>query len=768
MDRIILSILLVFLYATGSHASVYDILEEGRRLSSMGAYKKALIQYDSIISNSGTRKSLLFETYDARARCHKLLGNYALSLSDYDNALNIPASKLNLAIVSLNKSDLLLQTGRYVLAEELLKQIDDHTPQIRYRRISNMASVFVRTGRYDEAEVLYQSLLTENYEETERGRILQNMGFLYMIQGRWKDASINLSEAYPLFKDNTPDKYIALSNLAFAQAFCHDNNALNNITAAVDNLTSMLGDKHPDVTTAIRKRAEIYFFLSEKVLAANDFSRYYRNTSEGIISTFEGMTTQGKIDFWKKEKPLLSLAFGLENDNPGLLFDIALFRRGMAMATNDTSYSKIMSLHGSDIMKRLGLNDVAVDFIVYPKRDDKGMLSNWIGAIVAKRNGLKFVSLGKEKDFDNHKICGINLKSAISSGNSSHIDAIYSDTTLTNKIWNPILDGIGKVKNIYFVPDGIFNLLAVEYLPGIPKDIQIHRLTNLANLSSRVISDDDDSILLIGGLDYNALSLASYNCGSIDHAASDFLKENIENVCFRSLPGMKEEVERIKSILPHSIISTDMPEETFKSRVPKLKKIHISSHGYTIHTDEPAERFFLTDSITADNSLLASGLVLSGANIACNYPDREDGLLSAREICDLDMSGIEFISLSACQTADGKINDEGPAGIVRGLKKAGAGSIIATLWEVNDTAALIFMTKFYELRHAGVERASAFRQAREYLKGYVVEEPEIIAEFDPAIQSTRIMETGVMIPTYPYSSPSMWAPFILIDNYLKN
>ena len=64
----------------------------------------------------------------------------------------------------------------------------------------------------------------------------------------------------------------------------------------------------------------------------------------------------------------------------------------------------------------------------------------------------------------------------------------------------------------------------------------------------------------------------------------------------------------------------------------------------------------------------------------------------------------------------------------------------------------------------GLSKGVAFKKAREYLRQYKIVEPEIIAEFDPALQSTRYLETGSLIETYPMSSPAFWAPFILIDN----
>lgn len=759
---IVLSCLLL-ICADTLRASIYETMQRGRQLSSCGRYQDALASFDSVIASTKTRSSLLFEALDSRARCHKQLANYSLSLDDYNRALSINASKANLSIVSLNKTDLLLQIGRYADAENILDNLEDLSLSIRNRRLSNLASVYVRTGRYDRAEELYKTLIEE--DSTGNSVTFQNLGFLYMMQGNWNHAVRALKRAYLSFPDDTPDKFIALSNLALTEAFsAFRTDATIHIEEAIKNLTRLLGPNHPDVITAKRKQGEIYLALNDKSIAFQAFKEFFERNSKNIISTFGSMTTQGRLDFWKKERPLLSLCFGLESTNPEFLFDVALFRRGIALLGNEQDYKRLLSVKGKDIQQKLKTGCAAVDFVVYPKRNDSGKLIDYMGAVIATKSKIDFVTIGKISDIENHKVNDIRLKTAISSGRQNHINAIYADSILTELIWSRVLDKINNERQVYFVPDGILNLLAAEYLPGLPANISFHRLTSLVNLTQRNSKVNNGKFLLAGGLDYNNLDNEISKSSIPNHQAVEFLKENINNVSFSTLQGMKEEVEEIYREYPDATITSTLSEESFKNRIKEFNRLHISSHGYTLHIDEPEQAYMLSDSIMADRSLLASGLVLTGANIAYNHKDREDGLLSARELCDMDMSHVDFIVLSACQTADGKISDEGPAGLVRGLKKAGANTIVATLWEVDDSAAKMFMTKFYQLRKKGIGISQAFNKSREFLINYSVEEPEMIAEYDPAILATRIIETGEIETSYPMAAPSMWAPFILIDN----
>lgn len=777
MKRFYLFLIPIILFCGTSTSSVYDTFAKAKQLISEKQFNQAVFLLDSIINSPGVRNSIMFESLDRRGACNKRLGNYALSIADYDRALSIPASEINKSIVTLNKCDLLIQMGRYSEAEKILDKIKDLSPNITYRRLSDIATIKLRTGAFAEAESIYKKLI-ENNTYSDKAAILQNLGFLYMTIGNWEDASNSLSEAIPLFKENSADKFIALSNLALTQAF--NNNieiGLTNINKSIECLSQLIGSNHPDVLIATRKRAEIYLKAKDYKNAEIDFQKYFIENRKEISRVFKDLTTQSRLDFWKKEKPLISLAFGLEENAPDLLFDIALFRRTMAMTGSNAENFDAFTIRGSDVRKKLKNDEAAIDFVVYPKRDSSGKIENNLGALIIKQLSTDFIKLGQLSNLNNHRIRNKKLVDAISSGNPDDINAIYADTTLSAKIW-PFMPYLKNIQKVYFVPDGILNLLAVEYMPGIPQTLSINRLTNLCNLynkmpkgsiNSRSIKSSNStnnlsSLLLVGGLDYDTLSEFNPIETETNHAAAEYLLSNFSEVSFRSLPGMKEEVERIHKLIPSANLIDVMPEERFKSEISSYKRLHVSSHGYTLHVEEESNPFLMSDSISADMSLLASGLVLSGANVAKDYKDRDDGLLSARELCDLNLKNMEFVALSACQTADGKVNDEGPAGLVRGLKNAGVKTIIATLWEVNDDAALMFMTKFYDLVNQGVKISEAFSKARNHIREYLLEEPELIAEFDPAIQSTRIVETGNIIKTYPLSSPAMWAPFILIDN----
>jgi CHAT domain-containing protein len=118
--------------------------------------------------------------------------------------------------------------------------------------------------------------------------------------------------------------------------------------------------------------------------------------------------------------------------------------------------------------------------------------------------------------------------------------------------------------------------------------------------------------------------------------------------------------------------------------------------------------------VTAENPLLLSGLALAGANRrAIASGDEEDGILTAEEVASLNLSGVEWAVLSACDTGLGEIKaGEGVFGLRRAFQIAGARTVIMSLWSVEDRAAMTWMRALYEGRLArNLDTAAAVREA---------------------------------------------------------
>ncbi|MDX2000044.1 MAG: CHAT domain-containing tetratricopeptide repeat protein [Thermoanaerobaculia bacterium] len=90
-----------------------------------------------------------------------------------------------------------------------------------------------------------------------------------------------------------------------------------------------------------------------------------------------------------------------------------------------------------------------------------------------------------------------------------------------------------------------------------------------------------------------------------------------------------------------------------------------------------------------------------------------DGDLTLTDIYGLTL-GADLVVLSACDTALGKnVRGEGLLGLTRGFLYAGAGSVLSTLWQVQDEATTRLMERFYHaLFDQGLPPADALRFAQ--------------------------------------------------------
>jgi CHAT domain-containing protein/predicted negative regulator of RcsB-dependent stress response len=91
----------------------------------------------------------------------------------------------------------------------------------------------------------------------------------------------------------------------------------------------------------------------------------------------------------------------------------------------------------------------------------------------------------------------------------------------------------------------------------------------------------------------------------------------------------------------------------------------------------------------------------------------QDGLLRLSDIYNLNLP-VEMVVLSGCDTGLGKdIKGEGLVGLTRGFMYAGASSVVASLWTVDDDATAELMRIFYKrMLVDGVPRATALREAQ--------------------------------------------------------
>lgn len=156
------------------------------------------------------------------------------------------------------------------------------------------------------------------------------------------------------------------------------------------------------------------------------------------------------------------------------------------------------------------------------------------------------------------------------------------------------------------------------------------------------------------------------------------------------LPATGDEAKAIAGLMASATVvrgAAADPAAVLGAKAPGV--LHIASHGA------------FRGGADARGPLLDSGLVLAGAREA-----------SALEIAGMDLWGTRLVVLSACETARGEIKrGDGVHGLRRAFQIAGAETVVASLWRVDDAVTRDLMVRFYKGLLAGRGRAEALRAA---------------------------------------------------------
>ena len=109
-----------------------------------------------------------------------------------------------------------------------------------------------------------------------------------------------------------------------------------------------------------------------------------------------------------------------------------------------------------------------------------------------------------------------------------------------------------------------------------------------------------------------------------------------------------------------------------------------------------------------------SGFVLSMVDVRGH---RQDGFITMTDVYRLH-APVDLVVLSACRTGLGEeVKGEGLIGLTRGFMYAGASSVVASLWKVDDEATAELMKNFYtNMLQKGLRPAEALRSAQNTLR----------------------------------------------------
>jgi CHAT domain-containing protein len=260
-------------------------------------------------------------------------------------------------------------------------------------------------------------------------------------------------------------------------------------------------------------------------------------------------------------------------------------------------------------------------------------------------------------------------------------------------------------------------------------------------------------LLAAGGVDYqrgDAAPAAPSSAVALRPPAADR-----GSSAFAPLPGTRPEAEAVAALFRREGVKADIltgataTKGRLAAAMTGKRFLHLATHGYFA---PPEQRSALGGDPSGAGPVggegmgpgeasgwypgLLSGLVWAGAarpptDPATGNPDPGACLMTAEEVAGLDLGGCDLAVLSACETGLGRTaGGEGVFGLQRAFHQAGARTVVASLWRIDDQATLALMTRFYSnFREKKLTPLESLRQAQLS----VLDDPEFGAGGDPRL-----------------------------------
>jgi CHAT domain-containing protein len=365
---------------------------------------------------------------------------------------------------------------------------------------------------------------------------------------------------------------------------------------------------------------------------------------------------------------------------------------------------------------------------------------------------------------------------------------------LRRLLWEKWEDRLDGIKTVVISPDSFLGRLPFAALPGKePKtflleerSIAVIPVPQLLPALLEAAPDKDaaePSFLLVGDVAYGSTAEKG------KHVAQ-----------FLPLPGTRGEIDALanyfRDVYPkariRSLRGDEATEAAFRQYSPGCRWLHLATHGFyappriesalvrdpELTAGQSAKDLFSRQGVGGFHPDLLSGLALAGANrgASANVPDgADDGILTALEVTALDLHGTELAVLSACETGLGATaRGEGLLGLQRAFQMAGAGSVVGSLWHVDDRATQALMARFYRnlwSTSSPRSKLEALREAQLWMLREAPRHPELVRGWvDHLRGSEPELARGLEELPEPGSPrrhlpPYFWAAFVLSGDW---
>ena len=301
-------------------------------------------------------------------------------------------------------------------------------------------------------------------------------------------------------------------------------------------------------------------------------------------------------------------------------------------------------------------------------------------------------------------------------------------------VWGPLEATLRGARVVLVAPDGDLCYLPWPAVPDRTSGSFLIRRYAFATVASgrqivelaqnSAIGDGTPgSLLVVGGVDYGDVPKDGRTGGQrvLLRALSAGSTRGLAGFC--TLPGSRSEALTIASLWQtnngavsvQSLSGADADKARLRAAVVGARYIHLATHGYfavpelnsaLVPAPDAASAYSFEGGMCRNaESLWYPGLLCGLACAGAADPPKDPAtgalevgacLLSAEEAAGLDLRTCTLAVLSACETGLGRTaGGEGVLSLQRAFHQAGARTVVASFWKVDDAATSALMTRFY-------------------------------------------------------------------------
>jgi CHAT domain-containing protein/tetratricopeptide (TPR) repeat protein len=652
---------------------------------------------------------------------------------------------------------------------------------------------FVRDqGRYEEAAPLLERafVLREKLvgpESREVARSLANLGILYRYTGDLDRAEANLREALSIrikvVGHRHPLVAKTYSNLGKLHVSKEDYpTAADHFRKAIDTWTSIRSD-HPDMIPDLRDFASVERGQKEYALAESLLIRataIYEEAWQNLRSDFQRVGFITRSPSWNLA--LVQLALGkeaeawhtVERELMRKWLDVPAGSGGVRLQGNSwnemaptVSIPKLTKVQQS-------LNDKSAIIGWVEWVDDMGPAGAW--AYVIRRSGpVSWIPLSQRslEQFQLIRHRAVALQDAARGSASDELRRSGRELWISHM--EPAMRALGDVTNLIIIPSGLMTGIPFELLLDDQGNYLSDRYdisyaasaTVYAELALARSGNVKTKALVVGDPDLRSPARPQELTVVTDEGPVGTTARTAEWVSEPLLHGFETPGEYL-GLHEHKLTSA---KEQMNVVVPLLTEATVLAGSRASEAEVLAQarsgllREYgsillavpaLSDSLYPHRSalLLSPGVTTSAGDSTVTGQKERDGLITAEEVLSHWSLDCHLVTLSIRErgTTGGRSVDWALV-LEESFLKAGARSVLASRWVVEDEAASLFLRRFYEnwlgmyaeeragRRDKAMTKSGALSEARRWLRDY--EAPE---------------------GRRPYADPKYWASFVLLGD----